>query len=209
MEAQFFLPILLNIWYDVSLGSFPSVVPSKSSIATSSRNLEMLKLPTFSIAPFLACLLLHVFYNVWKSCLSICEHIVLLWFLKYHVSSVLFQVINFAFKVINMMIQTEIKLSPSTQVDFIYERNRTIFFLNQSNNSSHCGYHSHKLTSVGREEGVCLWLRGYWSLPTVLPTPPTHQQGTHPCQGCCPRARWAEPNNPAVINNLPPPSRRW
>ena len=42
-----------------------------------------------------------------------------------------------------------------------------------------------------------------------LPTPPTHQQGTHPCQGCCPCARWAHANNPAVINKLPPPSRRW
>ena len=32
------------------------------------------------------------------------------------------------------------------------------------------------------------------------------QQGTHPCQGCCPCARWAETNNPAVINKsfLPP-----
>ena len=58
---------------------------------------------------------------VWKSCLSICEHIVLLWFLKYHVLSILFQVINFAFKVINMMI-TEIKFTPFPQVEFIYMR---------------------------------------------------------------------------------------
>ena len=97
--------------------------------------------------------------------------------------------------------------------------------------SRHCGYRSHKLTSVGRfvglfmtagllvsahraqgqhpwqgwvpthQQGTGSLLAGGFTVGSAiarLPTPPTHQQGTHPCQGCCPCAQWAETNNPAI-----------
>ena len=67
-------------------------------------------------------------------------------------------------------------------------------------------------TPPTHQQGTGSLLAGGFTLGSVrarLPTPPTHQQGTHPCQGCCPCARWAETNNPAVINKLLPPSRRW
>ena len=83
---------------------------------------------TFSIAPFLACLLLHVFYNVWKLCLSICEHIVLLWFLKYHVLSILFQFCFQGNKYDDYWNQVH------TFVEFIYmrETGRYFFLINQT-----------------------------------------------------------------------------
>ena len=63
-----------------------------------------------------------------------------------------------------------------------------------------------------RQQGSCALLGGGFTVVSAsarLPPLPTHQQGTHPCQGCFPCAQWAETNNPAVINKLLSPSRRW
>ena len=46
-----------------------------------------------------------------------------------------------------------------------------------------------------REEGVCLWLRGNRSLPTV-------HKGNTPCKGCCPPRRWV------WVGSLPPLTHR-
>ena len=64
--------------------------------------------------------------NVWKSCLSICEHIVLLWFLKYCVLSILFQFCFQSNKYDDYWNQVH-TFFPSWI--HIYERNRRYFFL--------------------------------------------------------------------------------
>ena len=56
-----------------------------------------------------------------------------------------------------------------------------------------------------RPAGIWSPAGGWVSGAGGLRSSPTHQQGTHPCQGCCPCARWAEPNYPSVINKLPAP----
>ena len=51
------------------------------------------------------------------------------------------------------------------------------------------------------QQGSCALLASGFTAGSVcarLPPPPTHQQGTHPCQGCCPCARWAHTNIPRV-----------